>query len=242
MKSKAFQLGRAFALGMAFHGECKVAQDAAEWITVHPNGKGMTKSGAKAKGRPVLIEGSTGEVLGGMGGKFNGRHISAVSKRGKNEQHSAQQAINYYKNKDKYEKAREAKRNQTSGKTYESIFRKEDFRVKKETQNAVLVHFTDFSEEPWFDGDDKRWDRDVWLPKSQIQLNDGMVTSIAGWLAKKHGIETNESRARTDERKNRYEEVIKRAKEAGIKGVRKGMRYASILEKARKQGIDFTIN
>lgn len=40
------------------------------WITVHPNGAG-------GKGQPVLIS-KGGEVLGGMGGKFNGMHISAA--------------------------------------------------------------------------------------------------------------------------------------------------------------------
>lgn len=39
------------------------------WITVHPNGSG--------KGQPVLLS-KGGEVLGGMGGKFNGMHISAA--------------------------------------------------------------------------------------------------------------------------------------------------------------------
>lgn len=94
----AKRLGAAFRAGMAFsfgrkHRLGWLAQDEAKWITVHPNGKGMTKGGDKAKGQPVLIESSTGEVLGGMGGKFNGRHISAVPKRGKEEQHGAQMTI-----------------------------------------------------------------------------------------------------------------------------------------------------
>nr|DAH90094.1 MAG TPA: Lethal factor [Caudoviricetes sp.] len=87
----AFKLGLAFSLGM--RARRGVAQDEAKWITVHPNGKGATKSGDKAKGQPVLIDGETGEVLGGMGGKFTGRHISAVPKRGKEEQHGAQAKI-----------------------------------------------------------------------------------------------------------------------------------------------------
>lgn len=63
----------------------KLAQDDAKWITVHPNGQGH-------KGRPALIDTSSGEVLGGMGGKFNGRHISAV-KRG-HEQAVSQMNVN----------------------------------------------------------------------------------------------------------------------------------------------------
>ena len=93
---RAFRLGLAFAFGKRFCAQ-GVASDEARWITVHPNGRGTTSSGDKAKGQPVLIDGDTGEVLGGMGGKFNGRHISAVPKRGKQEQHGAQQAIEYRK-------------------------------------------------------------------------------------------------------------------------------------------------
>ena len=59
--------------------------DADRWITVHPNG-------ADKKGSPVKI-GPHGEVKGGMGGKFTGRHISAVSHHGANEQAGAQMVI-----------------------------------------------------------------------------------------------------------------------------------------------------
>lgn len=89
----AFRAGLAFSLGRRFTVQNRLAQDEAKWITVHPNGKGMTKDGDKAKGQPVLIDGETGEVLGGMGGKFTGKHISAVPKRGKEEQHGAQVKI-----------------------------------------------------------------------------------------------------------------------------------------------------
>lgn len=64
----------------------KLAFDEAKWITVKPNGPQHT-------GRPALIDSATGEVLGGMGGKFNGRHISAVKQGGKFEQPGAQMQI-----------------------------------------------------------------------------------------------------------------------------------------------------
>ena len=88
---KAFRLGYAFSRGQSYRKG--IAEDEGKWITVHPNGKGMTKTGDKAKGQPVLIDGETGEVLGGMGGKFKGKHISAVPKRGKEEQAGAQAKI-----------------------------------------------------------------------------------------------------------------------------------------------------
>ena len=49
------------------------AMDADKWITVHPNG-------SEGKGRPALIDGETGRVKAGMGGKFNGEKISEVRK------------------------------------------------------------------------------------------------------------------------------------------------------------------
>lgn len=78
----AFMKGFLYALGRQ---KKKLAQDDAKWITVHPNGQGH-------KGRPALIDTASGEVLGGMGGKFNGRHISAV-KRG-HEQAGAHMNVN----------------------------------------------------------------------------------------------------------------------------------------------------
>ena len=91
----AYQLGKAFRLGIAFAkgkqhklvNDSKLALDDPKWITVHPNGK-------ENKGRPALLDSETGEVLGGMGGKFNGKHISAVPQHGKNEQMGAQMRVN----------------------------------------------------------------------------------------------------------------------------------------------------
>ena len=50
----------------------KKAMDAKErWITVHPNGAGN-------KGRHVKIDGKTGEIKAGMGGKHKGEKINAI--------------------------------------------------------------------------------------------------------------------------------------------------------------------
>ena len=45
------------------------AADEDRWITVKPNGE-------ENKGRPVKIDGESGEIKAGMGGKFNGQKIS----------------------------------------------------------------------------------------------------------------------------------------------------------------------
>ena len=52
------------------------AMDAEQWITVKPNGE-------EAVGRHVLIEGSTGEIKAGMGGKFTGQKIGEVATQSK---------------------------------------------------------------------------------------------------------------------------------------------------------------
>lgn len=47
------------------------------WVTAKPNGAG-------GKGAHILLNNS-GEVVGGMGGKFNGKHISEVEGEGEGE-------------------------------------------------------------------------------------------------------------------------------------------------------------
>ena len=90
----AGKIGRAFSHGYAYGHGAFMAMDDAQRITVHPNGKGANANGDPIKGRPVLIDSDTGEILGGAGGKFTGRHISAMPKGGKHEQPGAQMVIN----------------------------------------------------------------------------------------------------------------------------------------------------
>lgn len=69
---------------------CVRMGDEIGWITVHPNGPGT-------KGTPVKLDKDTGEILAGMGGKFNGRHVSALPEGGRHEQHGAQAKIEWAK-------------------------------------------------------------------------------------------------------------------------------------------------
>lgn len=91
--------------------ETLLVHDAAKWITVHPNGKGVTNSGENAKGSPVLLDEETGEVLGGMGGKFTGMHISeAVSTvRTENSQHVIRRGQEQRKDPESFAKQQEQK-------------------------------------------------------------------------------------------------------------------------------------
>lgn len=79
----------AYGLKHASAVRCFFTKDEVGWITVHPHGEGT-------KGQPVKIEKRTGEILGGLGGKFNGEHISALPEHGKHEQHGAQALIKWY--------------------------------------------------------------------------------------------------------------------------------------------------
>lgn len=62
--TKAYNFAQA-----ALYAQNKLAKDDAQWVTVKPNG-------AEHKGRHVMIDRESGTVLAGMGGKFNGQHIS----------------------------------------------------------------------------------------------------------------------------------------------------------------------
>lgn len=114
---KAGKIGRAFALGYVYGHGVLMAQDDAQWITVHPNGKGANANGDPIKGRPVLIDSDTGEILGGAGGKFTGRHISAMPKGGKHEQPGAQMVINRAHLKKEHPEMFAPKRSDKRGKT-----------------------------------------------------------------------------------------------------------------------------
>lgn len=112
---KAREIGRAFALGYVYGHGVLMAQDEAQWITVHPNGKGANANGDPIKGRPVLIDSDTGEILGGAGGKFTGRHISAMPKGGKHEQPGAQMVINRAHLKKEHPEMFAPKQNKSAG-------------------------------------------------------------------------------------------------------------------------------
>ena len=75
---RAKELGRAFSLGYAYGHGASMAMDDAQWITVHPNGTGANAKGDPIKGRPLLIDGETGTILGGASGKFKGKKLSEM--------------------------------------------------------------------------------------------------------------------------------------------------------------------
>lgn len=133
----AFMKGFLYALGRQ---KKKLAQDDAKWITVHPNGQGH-------KGRPALIDTASGEVLGGMGGKFNGRHISSV-KRG-HEQAGAQMNVNRMNHKaDMMNNQKIGFTNKTSKDIEkQKIAKPEGYEERKKAREASLKRRVDLAQQ-----------------------------------------------------------------------------------------------
>lgn len=162
-------LAKAFRQGMAFSKGQKhkvIAEDEAKWITVHPNGSGKNKAGKDIKGRHILIDGESGKILGGMGGKFTGKPISSISKKAK--------AAPVKKTKTTKAKAAPAKTTAPKKSDVPEGYTKLDgtMRVEKETEKAVLGVFHG-----------KR----TWLPKSQVTVKDGVITSASNNIIEEKG-------------------------------------------------------
>ena len=93
-KQHAYRIGKAFRLGLAFsigksHKRFAGAMDEDRWITVKPHGEESDDY------QHIRIDSDTGEITAGLGGKFNGEHISALPQRGKNEQPGAKARIQF---------------------------------------------------------------------------------------------------------------------------------------------------
>ena len=194
---KAGKIGRAFALGYVYGHGVLMAQDDAQWITVHPNGKGANANGEPIKGRPVLIDSDTGEILGGAGGKFTGRHISAMPKGGKHEQPGAQMVINrahlkkehpemFAPKQNKSAESRSDKRGKTSAATPASSYKEADERVKQiqEQQKDIdrQIHSL-VSSIDWFGGNhtpeaEQALSQIAKLRSDYAKLNDDLGSAI----------------------------------------------------------------
>lgn len=74
--SQAYALGKAFKLGLSLNRRT-LAQDSEKWITI---GSKKSDGDKTSGGKHVLIDGETGKILGGLGGKFNGRKINQIHK------------------------------------------------------------------------------------------------------------------------------------------------------------------
>ena len=98
-KEQAYKIGLAFKLGMIYAkgkahakltNDSKLAFDEPQWVTVHSHGKGQKSDGSGEKGGShVLIESTTGQILGGMG-QHNGKTIKQLKKENKQSKQNKQ--------------------------------------------------------------------------------------------------------------------------------------------------------
>ena len=116
----------------------KKAMDAKDrWITVKPNGE-------ENKGRHVKIDGETGEIKAGMGGRYNGQKISEASKSFVGARITSQQRENANKKAKERELASQAKKEKTNAKVYTdnasqlASFLKKDIATYKNNVNYIL--------------------------------------------------------------------------------------------------------
>ena len=59
-------------------------------------------------------------------------------------------------------------------------------KVKRESEKAVLVHAYIRVRDDVYDS--VEYGEDIWLPKSQIKIDEGVVIDIPDWLIKKNKI------------------------------------------------------
>lgn len=79
--------------------------------------------------------------------------------------------------------------------------------------------------------------RNVWVPKSQVQLEGNKVVAMPDWLAKKNGLVTESMEKQKAQRQSDYNNLVKKAKSLGIKGARKGLKaktLRSMIEQANR--------
>lgn len=167
-------------------------KDGVRWITVKPNGP-------ENKGTPVKLDDRTGEVLAGMGGKFNGRHISSVPEGGRHEQQGAQSVISWahapkepekpkYEGIDKYKPSEGLRK---KAKEFSTEF------VKKELENIGLRKAFDIT------------DKGKAVKSLQENYDDLRNRYGHKWLTENSGEETYEQAFDMDACRSKAEKVFK---------------------------------
>lgn len=205
----------------------EVKADADKWITVHPH---------SGKGSPALI-GENGEIKAGMGGKFNGKHISEAKGSGQK-----QDAPKENKMPDGHHK----------------LSRGQDLFVAKETDkayglnNPAYIGTGYYARHRWAKGEDVSTEKYIWIPKSQASVEQGesgkYISSVTPFIAERAGLQTEEGKKKQEEisaieqkqfsdASDKYNALIQHAKKHGLTGVRVGMRTSTILEKMKGAGI-----
>lgn len=82
----------------------------------------------------------------------------------------------------------------------------------------------------------------IWLPKSQVVVENGFVIDMPDWLANRNNLITDrmisKAKARFEKGCNRYEKALKFAKENGL-SVRNKMKLDTILKAIKQANLVF---
>ena len=191
-------------------------------------------------GEHVLIDKDTGEVKSGAGGNLSGKHYgSSESSESRNQSNSA--------------------RNPSLREGHEEFH--QPLKVERETEKAIGISNPDYEAAKEIYGSGSQYEKHrflmetteaqrqayenrqslIWLPKSQVSIENGNVIGSAGWLAEKNGFGTKEASAKSEERfnagKQRYEALVQKAKAAGVPGIRNRMKTSTIKDLMKKHGV-----
>lgn len=196
------------------------AMDADKWITVHPNGP-------DSKGTPALI-GENGEVKGGMGGKFNGKHIKDAhgTQKFTGGETNAETAARHAAPKalpEGHERphsvgfsgmaAAMRAATQAAHEDYgtEAPSPNDDFTIKHETDKAYAIANPGYDPQPSgyygrhraAKGEHFDNQKYIWLPKNHVTVEgegeNRRIASLSKWIAGEKGINTHEFLARQAE-------------------------------------------
>lgn len=81
----------------------------------------------------------------------------------------------------------------------------------------------------------------IWLPKSQVVIENDYVVDMPEWLASKNGFATIESVKKAQEKRiaseTRYNNLVEFCKANNVKGARVGLKAKTLLEMISKAGL-----
>lgn len=115
-------------------------------------------------------------------------------------------------------------------------------KIEKETEKAYMLDYQNYEYTNMSynkSTDDVEYNpvyRAVWVPKSQVIVEDNKIVAMPSWLAKKIGLKTEKMESDRQERINKYESLIFWAKQNGLK-VKNKMKKSTILEVIKKAGL-----
>lgn len=115
--------------------------------------------------------------------------------------------------------------------------------ISKETEKAYLLNYQtlDYSASSiiGYQGGSIQYGptyKNVWVPKSQVQVKGNKVIAMPDWLAKKSGLTTKSMNKIKQQKQNDYDNLVAKAKSLGIKGARKGLKAKTLKSMIEKAG------